>query len=81
MAVTRIIRERTSVGVPTVEGLDRLAVAERLARAGSTLRYRQFLDDFPLVEVTTIWDDTARDPENIVRRCKLQRMSCVVVFL
>jgi adenine-specific DNA-methyltransferase len=64
----------------TREGLDRLARLGRLARAGETLRYKQYLDDFPLTEITTIWDDTARDPENfyvvqtpsnVVRRCIL----------
>jgi adenine-specific DNA-methyltransferase len=64
----------------TKEGLDRLARAGRIVRAGATLRYRQYLHDFPFTEVTTIWDDTARDPENlyvvqtpsnVVRRCIL----------
>lgn len=62
----------------TKEGLDRLASMGRLAQAGETLRYKQFLSDFPLTEFTTIWDDTARDPENyyvvqtptnVIRRC------------
>jgi adenine-specific DNA-methyltransferase len=48
----------------TKEGLDRLVSLGRIAKAGQTLRYRQYLDDFPLTEGTTIWDDTARDPEN-----------------
>jgi adenine-specific DNA-methyltransferase len=64
----------------TKEGLDRLAAVGRIARAGNTIRYRQFLDDFPFVETTTIWDDTARDVQNIyvvqtpttiVKRCLL----------
>jgi adenine-specific DNA-methyltransferase len=64
----------------TKEGLDRLVAARRVARAGNTIRYKQFLDDFPFVEVTTIWADTARDPQNtyvvqtpttILRRCVL----------
>ncbi len=64
----------------TKEGLDRLADLKRIVRAGNTLRYKQFLDDFPLTELGTIWDDTARDPENfyvvqtpsnVVRRCVL----------
>ena len=64
----------------TKEGLDRLAAERRIVKAGSTLRYRQFLEDFPLTEITTIWDDTARDPENfyvvqtpsnVVQRCLL----------
>ncbi len=64
----------------TREGLERLVKAKRVVRAGNTLRYKQYLDDFPLTEVTTIWEDTARDSENyyvvqtpsgIVRRCVL----------
>jgi adenine-specific DNA-methyltransferase len=48
----------------TREGLDRLAEAGRIVKAGQTLRYKQYLDDFPLTEPTTIWEGTARDPEN-----------------
>jgi len=48
----------------TREGLDRLCQLGRVVSTGGTLRYRQYLDDFPLTEVTTIWEDTARDPEN-----------------
>ena len=64
----------------TREGLDRLASQRRIVRAGGTIRYKQYLHDFPLTEVTTIWQDTARDPENlyvvqtpsnVVRRCIL----------
>ncbi len=62
----------------TKEGLDRLAGADRIGKAGKTLRYKQFLDDFPFTEPTTIWTDTARDPENyyvvqtpsnVIQRC------------
>jgi adenine-specific DNA-methyltransferase len=64
----------------TKEGLDRLAAHGRLVPAGNTLRYKQYLDDFPFVEVGTIWTDTGRDPQNlyvvqtpsnVVRRCLL----------
>ncbi|MBI4000547.1 MAG: site-specific DNA-methyltransferase [Nitrospira defluvii] len=64
----------------TKEGLDRLASEHRIMKAGNTLRYKQFLEDFPLTEMTTIWDDTARDPENfyvvqtpsnVIQRCLL----------
>jgi len=64
----------------TKEGLDRLAGQHRIVATGNTLRYKQYLDDFPLTEVTTIWEDTARDPENlyavqtpsnVIRRCVL----------
>jgi adenine-specific DNA-methyltransferase len=61
-------------------GLDRLRQANRVAKAGNTLRYRQFLDDFPWTEVATIWTDTGRDPQNfyvvqtpsnVIERCIL----------
>jgi adenine-specific DNA-methyltransferase len=43
----------------TVTGLDRLRGARRIERAGQTLRYKRFLDDFPAVEVTNLWNDVA----------------------
>ena len=64
----------------TKEGLDRLCTLKRIVSTGNTLQYKQFLGDFPLTEVGTIWEDTARDPENfyvvqtpskVVRRCVL----------
>ncbi|MGA3373491.1 MAG: DNA methyltransferase [Terracidiphilus sp.] len=64
----------------TKDGLDRLTSLRRITATGSTLRYKQLLDDFPLTETTTIWEDTARDvenfyvvqtPSNVVRRCVL----------
>ncbi len=64
----------------TKDGLDELAGLGRIMPAGNTLRYKQYLDDFPLTEITTIWDDTGRDPENfyvvqtpsnVIRRCLL----------
>ena len=64
----------------TKEGLDRLTSKGRIVRAGNTIRFKQFLDDFPLTELGTIWDDTGRDPENyyvvqtpsnVIRRCLL----------
>jgi adenine-specific DNA-methyltransferase len=64
----------------TVDGLNRLQFHKRIMRAGETIRYKQYLADFPLTELTSIWTDTARDPEkyyavqtpsNVVRRCIL----------
>jgi adenine-specific DNA-methyltransferase len=49
----------------TKEGLDRLAACGRIVKAGETIRYKQFLDDFPFVELGTIWEDTGRDPLNV----------------
>jgi adenine-specific DNA-methyltransferase len=49
----------------TKEGLDLLKDENRIARAGNTIRYKQYLSDFPYTEITTIWDDTGRDFQNI----------------
>jgi len=64
----------------TVEGLDRLAQLGRIQKAGRTLRYRRFLDDFPAVELTNVWDDVAgaadklyvvQTSSSVVGRCVL----------
>ncbi len=39
-------------------GMDRLRIAGRLARAGATLRYLRFLEDFAAYPMTNRWDDT-----------------------
>ncbi|MDP2138957.1 MAG: site-specific DNA-methyltransferase, partial [Candidatus Didemnitutus sp.] len=43
----------------TVAGLDRLAKTKRIQKAGGTLRYKRYLEDFPAVEITNLWDDVA----------------------
>lgn len=64
----------------TVEGLNRLYEANRIYVAKNTIRYKQYLRDFPFVEVRSIWEDTGRDPENlyvvqtptgVIERCTL----------
>jgi adenine-specific DNA-methyltransferase len=64
----------------TESGIEALTRAERLQRAGNTIRFRQFLSDFPYTEVGSIWTNAGRDPENyyvvqtptnIVQRCLL----------
>ena len=40
------------------EGLKRLSEAERIEIVGNTIRYIRYLDDFKLVPMTNIWDDT-----------------------
>jgi adenine-specific DNA-methyltransferase len=49
----------------TVEGLDRLATVGRIAKAGRTIRYVRFLDDFPAYEITNVWDDVAGAPDKV----------------
>ncbi|MFI5058925.1 MAG: site-specific DNA-methyltransferase [Candidatus Acidiferrales bacterium] len=64
----------------TEEGLKKLANQRRIMKAGNTIRYKQYLSDFPFVEVRSIWDNTGRDPESlyvvqtptsIIQRCVL----------
>ncbi|MCY2995708.1 MAG: DNA methyltransferase [Planctomycetota bacterium] len=64
----------------TVEGLRKLAANNRIQKAGRTLRYVRYLDDFPAYEVTNLWDDVAGAGEKVyvvqtsatvVRRCLL----------
>lgn len=49
----------------TVEGLQRLVKARRIVKAGRTIRYVRYLDDFPAFEVTSVWDDVAGAPDKI----------------
>ena len=64
----------------TVEGLKRLADEDRVYVGKNTIRYKQYLTDFPFVEVRSIWENTGRDrenlyvvqtPTNVVERCVL----------
>lgn len=67
----------------TVEGLDQLAKLNRLEASGDTLRFRRFIDDFPVYPLTNVWSDTATgsftDPKiyvvqtntKIIARCVL----------
>lgn len=42
----------------SLNGLENLAKARRLSKEGKTLRYVRFYDDFPVKELTNVWDDT-----------------------
>ena len=42
----------------TRDGMDRLAVANRLMVVGSTLRYKRYLADFPVFPISDVWTDT-----------------------
>jgi adenine-specific DNA-methyltransferase len=61
-------------------GIKRLIAARRIDRAGSTLRYVRYLDDFPAIPLTNVWMDLGGAPEpiyvvqtnpRIVERCML----------
>jgi adenine-specific DNA-methyltransferase len=67
----------------TQEGLSRLAAAGRIIRIGNRLRYKRYLDDFPVYPITNLWMDTGvsgfADPKiytvqtnpRVVERCIL----------
>ncbi len=43
----------------TAVGLARIAAARRLHLASNSIRYVRYIDDFPYVPITQLWDDTA----------------------
>ncbi len=45
----------------TLGGMIRLAKAARIEASTNSIRYVRFLDDFPVVPVTNIWDDSLPD--------------------
>lgn len=62
------------------EGMARLEAAGRLFVEGRTLVYKLYLDDFPLVKLTSLWADTVgpsgkryvvQTSEEVVQRCLL----------
>jgi len=68
----------------TVDGIWRLGRARRLVSSGSVLKYKRFVDDFPVVPIGNNWSDTATggsstDPRvyvvqtvaRVVERCML----------
>jgi len=42
----------------TPDGTQRLRHADRIVVTGATPRYVRYLSDFPIAELTTVWDDT-----------------------
>lgn len=64
----------------TIEGLKRLAKVERIERTGTGLRYRRFVDDFPVMPLSDRWESIQSGVEGIyvvqtapsvVQRCML----------
>lgn len=64
----------------TLDGLRKLAYAKRIAVAGSTIRYRRFVDDFPVVPITDRWESmqigtelsyVVQTSSKIIERCVL----------
>ncbi|MCI0541612.1 MAG: site-specific DNA-methyltransferase [Verrucomicrobiales bacterium] len=64
----------------TVEGLQRLVDNRRIVKAGKTIRYLRYLDDFPAYPLTNVWNDTAGSTDKmyvvqtsrrVIERCVL----------
>jgi adenine-specific DNA-methyltransferase len=64
----------------SLEGLERLAHANRLWHSQTTIRYVRYLEDFPVVPLTTFWNDTMGEREmlyavqtntKVIERCIL----------
>jgi adenine-specific DNA-methyltransferase len=60
------------------EGVSILIQKDRVQKAGNTVRYKQYISDFPFTEIGSIWNIAARDinnlyvvqtPTNIIARC------------
>jgi adenine-specific DNA-methyltransferase len=49
----------------TREGLARLMAANRLVKAGRTLRFVRYIDDFPAYSLANSWNDTAGSPAKL----------------
>lgn len=49
----------------TVDGLDRLAVAERIETTENQIAYVRYIEDFPAYPLTNVWDDTAGSVDKI----------------
>lgn len=59
-------------------GLRRLATVERLVAIGNTLCYKRFASDFPVVRLTTTWEDTIQSTFSVERSYVVQTAEAVV---
>ena len=65
----------------TLEGLKRLSYANRIELMGSILRYRRFVEDFPVVPVTDRWESTQTGTKRnyIVQTSNLVLQRCILM--
>ena len=63
-----------------LEGMRKLAKASRISNSGRTLRYKFYLNDYPVKKLTNSWSDTAGDADKtyvvqthskVIQRCML----------
>lgn len=65
-------------------GMQRLADADRLMLVGNTLRYKRFLNDYPVYPIDNVWNDTAvsgfgRKKEYVVETNTLAVQRCILM--
>jgi adenine-specific DNA-methyltransferase len=51
--------------VTNEEGVRRLLVAQRITPTGNNLNYNQLFDDYPVVILDNLWEDTSGEPEKL----------------
>ncbi len=51
-------RPRSGGWKTSIDGLEKLAQADRLGASGRTLLYKRYFDDFPFVAYGNLWEDT-----------------------
>lgn len=49
----------------TKEGMERLALSNRLQGTNNSINYKRFIDDFPAIEIYNVWDDVKAGEEKI----------------
>jgi len=60
------------------DGLQKLADANRLLAIGSTLRFVNYLDDYPVTPLTNLWSDTQTSGFAADRRYVVQTLMSVI---
>jgi adenine-specific DNA-methyltransferase len=63
---------------PNRKGLDRLQLAGRLVAVKSTLAYKRFIDDFPVVALNNLWTDTVESTFAVDKTYVVQTATKVV---
>src|SRR5690606_40724794 len=51
------VRPRSGYWKTGPDGFRRLIAADRVVRTGTILKYRRYLDDFPVAAIANYWDD------------------------
>ena len=67
--------------IATIEGMKKLIEAGRIDKAGKTLRYKRYLDDFPVMKLNDLWDNTggATDMRYVVQTSTKVIQRCILM--